>query len=69
MKPCRTCKFALPHDLDQNSGWCHRAPPTVVPGQALASTYAIVGMNNPGCGEHRFAWLRLLRRDQLKPGG
>lgn len=63
MKPCRTCRFALPHGFDPNSAWCHRAPPKGerTPEGHQTSTYTIVGMNNPGCGEHRYHWLRLLK--------
>lgn len=67
MKPCRTCKFALPAAGDPNSAWCHRAPPKLLEAEGqLSSAYPIVGMNNPGCGEHRLAWWRwFLRRDQM----
>lgn len=65
MKPCRTCKFALPHFTDPASGWCHRLPPSRFE-SVESSAYVLVGMDNPGCGEHRLAWWRwFLRRDQM----
>lgn len=65
MKPCRTCKFALPFEGDPNSGWCHRAPPVriVVDGRD-GSTYVLVGMDKPGCGEHRRGWLWWWKNDR-----
>jgi hypothetical protein len=62
MKPCRTCRFALPEPSEPETGWCHRVPPRAdfTPAGAARSMYPIVGLNKPGCGEHRFAWLRTL---------
>lgn len=63
MKPCRTCKFALPDDTDANSGWCHRAPPkSIVVDGGHGSTYVLVGMDKPGCGEHHRDWFWWLPR-------
>ncbi|WP_028136176.1 hypothetical protein [Bradyrhizobium japonicum] len=51
---CRTCRFALPYEGDPASGWCHRVPPVDrSEGDTLRSTYPIIGLDKPGCGEHQ----------------
>ncbi|MCA1458074.1 hypothetical protein I6F35_33615 [Bradyrhizobium sp. BRP22] len=56
MPTCRTCRFMVPLDGQEDTGICHRHPPkaTIAPNGAMGSTYDIpVGLDKPGCGEHK----------------
>lgn len=54
---CRTCRFAVPLDGQPDTGICHRNPPIAMPtgpnGEMASSYNVVVGLDKPGCGEHK----------------